>query len=1094
MNEEQNPLMSLLEQAESAEQRYLQHNDVSGLDEAIHYWQQILQSPNFPAQDEYFQLSILNNIAVTYWYRYKARGVIQDSDTALQAWQALVKKLPDDSPYLPSILNNLDTGLRDRHSRLGNLGDLQAGISAFQQAIDHSPPDFPDLATMFNNLGNRLTNRYSRSGDLDDLQAGISAYEKAIAHTPPDSPDLASLLNNLGRGLRHRYLRLGGLDDLQAGISAFQQAIAHIPPDSTGLAKCLNNLGLGLTDRYLRLGNLGDLQAGIAAHEKAIAHTPPDSPESATILNNLGGGLRHRYLRLGDLDDLQAGIAAHEKAIAHTPPDSPELVKCLNNLGLGVTDRYLRLGDLGDLQAGISAFQQAIDRTPPDSPELAKCLNNLGLGVTNRYLRLGDLGDLQAGISAFQQAIDHTPPDSPELAGRLNNLGSGLTDRYLRLGGLGDLQAAIAAYEKAITYTPPDSPDLATILNNLGTGLRGRYLRLGDLGDLQAAIAAYEKAIAHTPPDSPDLAGWFNNLGNGLSDRYSRLGDDLGDLQAGIKAYQRAIELDKKGSLENLLNHSVNLLNWAFERSNWQEMEEVYPQIQATSEQLVEKQLQREHQEAFLTETQGISAAMAYARIQLHNPAGAVEALEQGAARLLSTALARDNADISQLQQDYPDLYARYEQQRKAVKNAQRFYQNANEEQHKAAFEQWQQQEAHFQSVLSEIRQQPDQENFLNIATDINRVYQAADTRPLVYVFYTDKGGYALRIFKKEIQAIVLPDLTTEKWQERFDKYFNAYDNAHNNQKEWQQAIDDLTAWLYTAIMQPIVSHLPSTEFTLIPIGYLNLFPLHLAWTKENGTRHYMVDKFTINYAPNALALVNAQKSAILPSDNLLLINEPKPVEASELPSSIMESIAIKQHFKQHTEFAHEQATVSAVKEALNNSPNVLHFACHGEVDFENPLKTGLLMANYKMLTVADFFQAQLQARLVSLSACQTGIIGTKKVEEVVGLPTSLLHAGAAGILASLWPVKDVSTALLMMHFYHNFMQKKQAPQAALREAQLWLREANNQEIYDWLKKPVLSQLGSSYRLRFHQNANNKPLEKPYQSAYYWGAFYYTGI
>ncbi|OUD14201.1 hypothetical protein [Thioflexithrix psekupsensis] len=63
----------------------------------------------------------------------------------------------------------------------------------------------------------------------------------------------------------------------------------------------------------------------------------------------------------------------------------------------------------------------------------------------------------------------------------------------------------------------------------------------------------------------------------------------------------------------------------------------------------------------------------------------------------------------------------------------------------------------------------------------------------------------------------------------------------------------------------------------------------------------------------------------------------------------------------------------------------------------------------------------------------------------------------------------------------------------ALQKAQLWLREANNQEIYDWLK-PVLSQLGSSYRLRFHQNANNKPLEKPYQSAYYWGAFYYTGI
>jgi len=81
----------------------------------------------------------------------------------------------------------------------------------------------------------------------------------------------------------------------------------------------------------------------------------------------------------------------------------------------------------------------------------------------------------------------------------------------------------------------------------------------------------------------------------------------------------------------------------------------------------------------------------------------------------------------------------------------------------------------------------------------------------------------------------------------------------------------------------------------------------------------------------------------------------------------------------------------------------------------------------------------------------------------------------------------------LMMRFYDNFIQQTQAPEVALREAQLWLRNANNQTIYDELK-PVLSQLDMVYRTQFHQNAKNKPLEKPFQSAYYWGAFYYTGL
>jgi CHAT domain-containing protein len=101
-------------------------------------------------------------------------------------------------------------------------------------------------------------------------------------------------------------------------------------------------------------------------------------------------------------------------------------------------------------------------------------------------------------------------------------------------------------------------------------------------------------------------------------------------------------------------------------------------------------------------------------------------------------------------------------------------------------------------------------------------------------------------------------------------------------------------------------------------------------------------------------------------------------------------------------------------------------------------------------------------------------------------LPTSLLQAGAAGVLASLWSVEDISTALLMMRFYHNFMQEKQAPQIALREAQLWLRNARPRDYTEFLNANLPAEQAKILRQQIGT--------KSYSHPYYWGAFYYTGV
>jgi CHAT domain-containing protein len=80
------------------------------------------------------------------------------------------------------------------------------------------------------------------------------------------------------------------------------------------------------------------------------------------------------------------------------------------------------------------------------------------------------------------------------------------------------------------------------------------------------------------------------------------------------------------------------------------------------------------------------------------------------------------------------------------------------------------------------------------------------------------------------------------------------------------------------------------------------------------------------------------------------------------------------------------------------------------------------------------------------LSACETAQPGTELPDEVVALPTGLLQAGVAGIVASQWSVPDRATAMLMTEFYRCWRWDRMAPAAALRAAQCWLRDTTTAE------------------------------------------------
>ena len=99
-------------------------------------------------------------------------------------------------------------------------------------------------------------------------------------------------------------------------------------------------------------------------------------------------------------------------------------------------------------------------------------------------------------------------------------------------------------------------------------------------------------------------------------------------------------------------------------------------------------------------------------------------------------------------------------------------------------------------------------------------------------------------------------------------------------------------------------------------------------------------------------------------------------------------------------------------------------------------------------VTVRDICETQIDAELVVLSACGTGLNKVFAGDEILGLARGFLTAGAASLVVSLWTVNDAAASRLMQDLYFE-MQRGHAPAASLRQAQL-NSIAKNEHPYLW--------------------------------------------
>ncbi len=205
----------------------------------------------------------------------------------------------------------------------------------------------------------------------------------------------------------------------------------------------------------------------------------------------------------------------------------------------------------------------------------------------------------------------------------------------------------------------------------------------------------------------------------------------------------------------------------------------------------------------------------------------------------------------------------------------------------------------------------------------------------------------------------------------------------------------------------------------IIPHSSLHFLPFQALMDKDGN---YLIANKNIFYSPSA-AIYYYTHLKSEPEANTVLslaLGNHTIGEHNALPGTEFEVNQIAQFYDQYTPRFGENNSESYFKSNADDF-SVIHIATHGILSDQQPLYSYLLMSPSEnedgRLTVKEIMDLNLNAKLITLSACETALGDLDSGDELVGLSRAFLYAGTSAVIVSLWTVDDVSTSILMTKF-----------------------------------------------------------------------------
>jgi CHAT domain-containing protein len=900
----------------------------------------------------------------------------------------------------------------------------------------------------------------SSESDLPDAIAAMARQLALVLGTslqPRTATDLALALDTAQRLVQAHGLR-SVTPDVQASLWDLAAA-AFAAVDADGVSSDLDN--------------------AIWASKQAIALDPSLNGRQMGRIAHLSRLLAAQYEFIGDASALNEAIDCLDSVLKHAPKQATFLADRARLLWL----RYQRTAGPADLAAAMLDLDSAIASTPLTHPNWAIFAADRAVLRSAQINRLGDPDEARRAVAEDTAVLGAIPAASEGRWIVLNNRSNHFWALYGLTRDPDDLRAAIDDSEHAQRLVPP-GPGRLKVLSNLAVRRWSLYELKKDQGDLDGAIEAMEAVLRQTSADSPDRVSRLNNIANYCATRFGLRGDPE-DRERATSAFRDACLRGLRVAPAVAFASARAWTSWAIGRRCWPEVAEAASYGQDAADRLVGVHLARADKESWLRDATGLAAEAAFAYAELGDAAKSIVAAERGRGVLLAEGLAVRSSLDRLGAEGHDDLRIAFERAAALVAISE-----------VASIEDMggsgiTRPEIHrdFERVVATIRAQVGFEGFMRQPSTQeirDRISQAAARGPLAYLIPAQTGGLVLTVVGEDVSVTVLPELTKAAVYAKVDSYlsaYSAYRRDHSQRQSWMDALEAITGWVWTAAVGELADRLNQNgvaSLTLIPMGLLGVLPIHAAWAGKSGSRRYLLDWFSVSYAPGARCLGTAPASAESSLDSILAVEEPLPVKGPRLKAAKLEVASAVAHFQVSKVLCGGEATRESVLQNLRGH-DVVHFACHGVAVADRPLASQLAMAHNEPLTVADILDCRLDGtRLAVLSACETAFPGTELVDEVVGLPAALLQSGVVGVIGSMWVVDDVATSLLISGFYERW-RKQGAPVAeALRAAQKWLRDLTEEE-------------RDAATCRPRGSRKRRSGGHPYAHPYWWAAFEFHG-
>jgi len=344
---------------------------------------------------------------------------------------------------------------------------------------------------------------------------------------------------------------------------------------------------------------------------------------------------------------------------------------------------------------------------------------------------------------------------------------------------------------------------------------------------------------------------------------------------------------------------------------------------------------------------------------------------------------------------------------------------------------------------------------------DLRRLQSSlrSDEAVLEYVL-AEPQSFCLRITRGTAAVSALP-AGRKKIEHLVDNYLDAIGSMRSG--------TDTSEKLYSLLLQPILGQASKLRLIVVPDGKLNLLPFD---SLQDSRGRYVLNSHIVTYAPSATVLHTIRTSPVprQPRFNLLGVGDidyqrPRMLRTSasagqwqaatadpfdlsaaqlvSLPKTRDEIMAVSHALGGDSRLLlGREATEASFKSQPLADFKIIHIAAHGIVSTKFPNRSALVLGTDPasredgLLQVGEIENLTLNAQLVTLSACDTGLGKLQGEEGIANLVRAFLLAGAKSVVASLWTTSDVYTLNLMGRFYRHIAEGQDEGEA-LRQAKL---------------------------------------------------------